>query len=69
MKSKRSSSCSNMNIPRSTNKNISYMINSNDMASSGSMNFSFQEEMTSEEIHFKSVKLYQALKKEILLLD
>ena len=67
MKSKRSLSSSNINI--SNNNNINSLINNNDMVSNGSINFNFQEEKTSEEIHFKAVKYYQALKKEIQILD
>ena len=66
IKSKRSASYSNLNIPirYDNNKNIKSLINSNDVATSGSAKLSFQEENTSEEIHFKAVKYYQEIKKE-----
>ena len=66
IKSKRSASYSNLNIPirYDNNKNIKSLINSNDVATSGSANLSFQEENISEEIHFKAVKYYQEIKKE-----
>ena len=66
MKSKRSSSYSNLNILRYDknykNKIKKVLLNSNDIATSGSINFSFQEELSSEEIHFKAVKYYQEIK-------
>lgn len=71
MKSKRSSSYSNLNIFKYNynNKNHINLINNNDVATSGSINYSFQEELSSEEIHFKAVKYYQEIKKEKSFID
>ena len=75
MKSKRASSYSNINYIR-YDKNYNYknkikkaLINSNDMLTSGSINCSIQNELSSEEIHFKAVKLYQDIKKDSEILD
>ena len=71
MKSKRSSSYLNLNIFKYNynNKNQINLINNNDVATSGSINYSFQEELSSEEIHFKAVKYYQEIKKENNVID
>ena len=75
MKSKRASSYSNINYIK-YDKNYNYknkikkaLINSNDMLTSGSINCSIQNELSSEEIHFKAVKLYQDIKKDSEILD
>ena len=65
-KSKRSSSYSNFNIIKYNNKNNKIendIINSNEIATSGSINFTSQDELSSEEIHFKAIKYYQEIKK------
>ena len=75
MKSKRASSYSNINYIK-YDKNYNYknkikkaLINSNDMLTSGSINCSIQNELSSEEIHFKAVKFYQDIKKDSAILD
>ena len=75
MKSKRASSYSNINYIR-YDKNYNYknkikkaLINSNDMLTSGSINCCIQNELSSEEIHFKAVKFYQDIKKDSEILD
>ena len=75
MKSKRASSYSNINYIR-YDKNYNYknkikkaLINSNYILTSGSINCSIQNELSSEEIHFKAVKLYQDIKKDSEILD
>jgi hypothetical protein len=65
-KSKRSSSYSNFNILKYNKKNNKIendIINSNEIATSGSINFTSQDELSSEEIHFKAIKYYQEIKK------
>lgn len=75
MKSKRASSYSNLNVIK-FEKNYNYknkikkgFINNNDIITSGSINCSLQDELSSEEIHFKAVKYYQDIKKDCEIID
>ena len=70
MKSKRSSSYMNiLKYDKKNNKLKNDLINSNDIATSGSINITLHDELSCEEIHFKAVKYYQEIKKNSLFLE